>query len=916
MAEGIFQYHQECLDESCGSSDGLAVYLNETDDGDEYLTGFCYACEGYFSAKELDPDNAPKSKRESEKLAKEVKGLDPDFASYVEGLDTGGSKVRKIRKEFMEMYGVKMSRKESGAVLKHFYPLTQDNKICGYKVRELPKKFSAVGNTSPSSTQLFGQSVFEDGKVPVNKKFVLVTEGEADCIALQQVMADMGNPAFKNAVVSIPSGTGSAVKSIQQNWKWLNTFEQVVLFFDQDDPGKKAALDVAKKLPLGKCKIAKFSEKDPCDMLKKGKEKELYDAFWKSELYAPDGVLAGTGLWNLVTTPLAESNAHYPWDSLDSMLHGIRTSEMITLTAGCVDADTEFLTPRGWKRIADYVKGDQVAEYNINGSINFKEPKIFHKYETKSLWHIKTKYGVDMMLSDEHKVPFVTHYDPNTIRNKSVREIRNLHEKQTTGFGGRFITTFDCDGGVGINLTDEEIRVMVAVQGDGYFRCENTNHTLVRIKKDRKKVRLMKLLDEAGIKYTRRYVKPDGFETFTFYSPLRKKTYDDFWWDCDKHQLKVVADEVLHWDGNQENRFYSSDVEDVNFLQYVFASVGRRSTVMVDDRDSRNTKRPCYHLQIAKNDKVSFTGNSQGVKPEFVETPTKDGYKYCFTTSSGYWVMRRNYRIAVTGNSGVAKSTFARVIAHHLQKTTDDNIGMIFLEESVKKTSLQMMSLEAGKQLHLPETEVTPEEMRTAFDSTLGTGQYYFYDDFASQDMDGIVESIIYMARAANCKTIFLDHISMLVSGGEHGDERRALDAICTRLRSLVQQLDITLFIVTHLKRPPGIPHENGGETNIGQLRGTAGIAQLSDIVIGFERNSQAVNSKERNTTHVRVLKNRFSGETGLACSLLYNHNTGRIRELTSDEVDQMDTSDSEFSEMTEEDTNEFLNDEFSHEED
>ena len=64
------------------------------------------------------------------------------------------------------------------------------------------------------------------------------------------------------------------------------------------------------------------------------------------------------------------------------------------------------------------------------------------------------------------------------------------------------------------------------------------------------------------------------------------------------------------------------------------------------------------------------------------------------------------------------------------------------------------------------------------------------------------------------------------------------------------------------------------------ELRGSASIAQLSDMVIGLERNGQADDPIERNTTNVRVLKNRFCGTTGKAGGLLFDANTGRMNEI------------------------------------
>jgi twinkle protein len=99
-----------------------------------------------------------------------------------------------------------------------------------------------------------------------------------------------------------------------------------------------------------------------------------------------------------------------------------------------------------------------------------------------------------------------------------------------------------------------------------------------------------------------------------------------------------------------------------------------------------------------------------------------------------------------------------------------------------------------------------------------------------------------------------------------------------------VQETGISLFVVSHLKRPESKGHEEGAATSLAQLRGSGAIAQLSDMVIGLERNGQHTDAMERNTTYVRILKNRFSGLTGLACRLLYNRMTGRMSELPPEE--------------------------------
>jgi twinkle protein len=97
-------------------------------------------------------------------------------------------------------------------------------------------------------------------------------------------------------------------------------------------------------------------------------------------------------------------------------------------------------------------------------------------------------------------------------------------------------------------------------------------------------------------------------------------------------------------------------------------------------------------------------------------------------------------------------------------------------------------------------------------------------------------------------------------------------------LRSLVERTGIALFLVSHLKRTSSDQnHEEGARVTLGQLRGSAAIAQLSDAVIGLERDQQG-GTKHSDTT-VRVLKNRYSGETGVACQLSYDLSTCKFNE-------------------------------------
>jgi twinkle protein len=183
-----------------------------------------------------------------------------------------------------------------------------------------------------------------------------------------------------------------------------------------------------------------------------------------------------------------------------------------------------------------------------------------------------------------------------------------------------------------------------------------------------------------------------------------------------------------------------------------------------------------------------------------------------------------------------------------------------------------------NKPIKLSTEGVDEQEMKDAFERLAGPGNLYLYDHFGSINSDHLLDRIRYMSKGLGVNWIILDHLSIVVSGDDSiGDERRAIDVAMTKLRCLVEETKIGLILVSHLKRPEGKGHEEGAKTSLAQLRGSAAIAQLSDMVLGLERNQQDPENKDQ--TSIRVLKNRFSGETGTATTLVYNKETGRLLE-------------------------------------
>lgn len=277
--------------------------------------------------------------------------------------------------------------------------------------------------------------------------------------------------------------------------------------------------------------------------------------------------------------------------------------------------------------------------------------------------------------------------------------------------------------------------------------------------------------------------------------------------------------------------------------------------------------------------------NANTLLDEILKPITKSFVQYPFEGLNKItYGLRPSELVTFTAGSGLGKTQVMREVVHHIIKSTEDNIGLLMLEETPVITSKGLMSVEANQRLHLPDVHVSKEEMTTYFDSTVGTGRVFMFDHFGSNSIDNIVSRVRFLAKGLDCKYIVIDHISIIVSDQQHGDERRALDEIMTRLRTLVQETGVSMIVVSHLRRPEGKGHEEGAATSLSQLRGSASIGQLSDMVIGLERDAQNEDPEIRNTTRIRVLKNRFSGITGPCCDLKYDTDTGRLTEIKSND--------------------------------
>ena len=257
--------------------------------------------------------------------------------------------------------------------------------------------------------------------------------------------------------------------------------------------------------------------------------------------------------------------------------------------------------------------------------------------------------------------------------------------------------------------------------------------------------------------------------------------------------------------------------------------------------------------------------------------------------------LRSGELVTLTGGTGLGKSSITRELEHWLITQTKDNVGVIALEEDWRRTVDGIVSIEANARLYIDQVrdKFSQEELDKYFDniySGKNENRFWVHSHFGITDLDEIFSKIRFLIIGCSCKWLVVDHLQMLVSSVMESDERRSIDNIMTRLRSIVEETSVGLILVSHLRRvDSNRGHENGIAVSLSHLRGSQSIAQLSDCVIALERDQQADDPQEAHTTHVRVLKSRYTGDVGMATHLIYDKETGRLKETFIDENEEVE---------------------------
>jgi len=401
---------------------------------------------------------------------------------------------------------------------------------------------------------------------------------------------------------------------------------------------------------------------------------------------------------------------------------------------GCTDMDTEFLTDHGWKKISDYEEGDKVLEYDLEkDSCSFEFPVAYIKKECLEFNKFDNKV-VNQMLSDEHRILLFSsrsERSPSVIRADDAVE-KNI--KLSKGINQVMKCTIPSISNDGVDFTDDELRLIIAISADGSIRKNGSIE--FHIKKERKIARLKKLCKALDVDIHEFDLKTSNFACRINFNGTKNLS---FLWGASVDQLKVISEEVVFWDGHDRKDkgtiTYSTTIKDnADVIQFALSCCGIRTNIQEIEYIGEHQKNwsKGYTVYTTKNSFVRFPN-----KKDISRVDSVDGFSYCFTTNTGYWVMRRGGRIAITGNCGMC----ATRTTYDVNAIRENSLSI--MNQIYEDLPVGFKHHDAPQETSLDFFRLTPEGLMIAADKkalsqlgTLGGGNHFV--EIGCDEMDRV----------------------------------------------------------------------------------------------------------------------------------------------------------------------------------
>lgn len=310
----------------------------------------------------------------------------------------------------------------------------------------------------------------------------------------------------------------------------------------------------------------------------------------------------------------------------------------------CLTGDHEILTDHGWQRL-DAWGGGRIACWAPHGEmVSFQAAKqLVFPYKGPVYWYEDKR--ISQVSTPDHKMYVKMKYGGEWTTDTVENMAKHRPHIPFTGYRQ-----------VNAGMEHNKLRVIIMIQADGHY-CEDGAIKLA-FTKIRKVERCKRLLRAAGITFTESTYPEANKPRYVFYIPsravplwlrqFRDKTFGSWLFD---ESADVFFDELVYWDGYRSAtnsiQYSTCNKQNADMVQALAHLSGRSAVIRTRARsDEHPTWSDAYYVDIWLTPKNCHEIRAKPTIFEF------GGLVYCAETPTGYFLVRRNGRVWVTGNSG------------------------------------------------------------------------------------------------------------------------------------------------------------------------------------------------------------------------------------------------------------------------
>jgi AAA domain len=303
----------------------------------------------------------------------------------------------------------------------------------------------------------------------------------------------------------------------------------------------------------------------------------------------------------------------------------------------CFVPDTELLTPTGWVKIDDVHDGDVVAQYEPSTEkISFVDVLDVQQFDHNGdVIRVETTFS-DLAVTPDHRMLVKT--DAGLVDDRHADELRVGLRLPVAGYASHAVDP---------NISDDDVRLIAAMQADSYH--ESRDVYSFNLRKKRKQERLLQLCESTGVKFGV-LERADGWQTIRVYrNAAIDKWLDDktFRWEMltwPERLRRIFLEELAHWDGRRTTSGidYSTTSDDNAEIVAAIASMTGYGVRTTTSKTRIGTTFYRMHLSDYTWRRVS---QSSAISRERYVGPVN-----CVTVPSGYVVTRRNGKVTIAGN--------------------------------------------------------------------------------------------------------------------------------------------------------------------------------------------------------------------------------------------------------------------------